>query len=136
MERLPPAPGLWRLFAIIMLLILGAMAWTNAGFLGEIGINAITANLMFWLLAILGLVGYAFGLRFFGVLFWRVYAIILGIVVALRAIPWLGTLMGRVVGGPNTSPYATSTIIAGLSVVLLAYVAVLRHAELTGDREA
>ncbi len=135
MERLQPASWLWRTFAVIVVLLLSTIAQLT-GDSGGIGLNWYSLRAAYWLLAVVGLVGYAFGRRLGSVRFWRVYALLFTAEMIVRCLPSAAVVMARAAGWPESSRHGTFSILFLLGCIALTAIALLRHAELIGrDRQ-
>jgi hypothetical protein len=114
----------WRLFAMAVALLLAATALLRPvqpapGSIFEI------ARTAYWLLAPLGLLGYAFGFRVIGVTFWRFYAVIFTFEINWRFV--------RLVREPS-SPHPTLLVAVVWLAAAMMCLALLRHAELIGAK--
>ena len=116
------------MFAVLTALLLALMSWTEPVFAG-FGLNWYTAKAIYWLIAPAGLLGYAFGFRLLSVTFWRVYAVIFTVEVALR---WV-----RLIVSSEGARYGTLTTVLGLGIFALVCLALLRYANLvSGGRSS
>jgi hypothetical protein len=132
MERLQPAPARWRTFAYLVSLLLIIMAWLTGAVFKGMAMDWGTVRSAYWLLAIVGLLGYAYGWRLVSVRFWRVYAILFTAEIGLRCLPYAAVVLARLIGWPEHSRHSTFTILFLLGCIALTCVALLRHAELIG----
>ena len=121
MERLPAQALGWRLFAVFVALILAVLSLASP-VLPPPGFTLEGAKTVYWLIAPIGLLGYAFGWRLFGVTFWKFYAVIFTVEITLRFLRLGPTLSSRP---------AWLVALVFLAIVMMC-VALLRHANLIG----
>src|SRR5829696_7252682 len=131
--RSDAAPLRWRCLAVFITVAAAPMLIDS---LGVAGAN-IARNSAFGLVALIGLLGYAYGFRLGPLLFWRFFAVIF----AVGAIVRVGSDVGPVLFGLTEAKPDRSSILAAVFltwVFLLLCLALFRHARLTGTdaREA
>ena len=127
MERLPVQSVPWRLFAGFIVVLLTSVAWTNP-IIPDAGLNWAGVETVYWSLAVVGLIGYAYGFRVLPRTFWRVYALIFTIDITVRfAIRVVWPQIARLFGFAQASRHDLLTILIGLGLVATACVALLRY---------
>jgi len=123
-------PGLrWRVFAVIVAILLLLVSWISP-VTGPAGLTWNTVKTVYWLMAPLGLLGYAFGFRLVGLTFWRAYAVIFVLEITIRMSRFVWVLVERAAGWPADDRHSTSIILFALGCTILICIALLRHAEL------
>lgn len=131
MERRPVQSRWWRVFAMFVLAVL-LLASTKATF-ADTAWEA--ARSVYWLMAPLGLLGYAFGFRVLPVFFWRVYAVIFVLEITIRAVPFAMLVVARALGQTDNSQHNSLLIVSLLVCIALIGFALLRYADIiTGGR--
>lgn len=124
MNRLPAQAFPWRAFAVLVVLI----GISQAGrWLPTIGFDFATARLIYWMLAPLGLAGYAYGFRWLPRSFWRAYSLIFTVEIAIRLARYAWTLVARLFELPDDNRHATPTILLALALAVALCVALLRY---------
>ena len=124
MERTAVQSLPWRLFAVFTVLLLALVALVSRD-LPAPSFSYQGAKAVYWLLAPLGLLGFAFGFRLIGRTFWRFYAVTFSIEITLR--------FARLAHAPTAhSPWLVIPVAAATALLC---VALLRHAELISRRE-
>jgi hypothetical protein len=121
MERVEVQSMAWRLFALCSALLLALVALVKP-VIAAPGFTFEGARTVYWLLAPVGLLGYAYGFRLFGETFWRFYAVIFSAEITLR--------FARLIVRQSSHPIGL-VVFAGAATVLIC-VALLRHANLIG----
>lgn len=122
MERIPVQSLGWRLFAVLIILLLWVM-YGRSGDMPDLSWQGLKD--IYWLLAPLGLAGFAFGFRPIGRTFWRFYAVIFTVELTFRTIRVLGS------GG-----HALHVVLIYLTAAALVCLALFRYAELFPSRAA
>ena len=121
MERVAVQPLAWRLFAVFVALLL-ALVGLASPVIPAPGFTLAGAKAIYWLLAPLGLLGYAYGFRLFGQTFWRFYAVIFTAEIALR--------FGRLILTGSSHPAWLMALV--FAAIVLICLALLRHANIIG----
>jgi hypothetical protein len=132
MEQVPAKSVWWRLFALIISLLLVLIALRSHWSEG-LGANWATIRGVYWLLAPIGLVGFAFGFRLFPLSFWRVYAILFTTEIVIRSMKVAWVPFARLAGWPEQSRHGTFTILLMLLFIALTCIALLRLGALIGE---
>lgn len=128
MERLPVQSALWRGFALLFVALLALMA--GKGFAVTTGWEA--ARALYWLIAPLGLLGYAFGFRLLSVTFWRVYAALVTAEITIRIAPFAWLPISRALGQADSSRHGNFIILFASAGVALTCLALFRYAKILG----
>lgn len=121
MERLPIQALRWRVFALLVALLL-ALISMRSPLVAAPSLTMAGAKTVYWLFAPLGLLGYAFGFRLFGQTFWRFYAVIFCMDITWRSARLMLT-------GPARPPLVIAIAFFAICIMCLA---LLRHANLIG----
>jgi hypothetical protein len=127
MERVQVQSIPWRLFAASVVVLLAILARTNP-ITGSAGLNWETVKTLYWSIAILGLVCYAYGFRVLPRTFWRAYALIFTIDVTIRFATRIGwPLIAPLFGFPQASRHDLLIVLIGLGLIATTCVALLRY---------
>ena len=124
MERIAAQSLPWRLFAVFTASLLALVGFVSPA-LPAPALSLAGAKAAYWLLAPVGLLGFAYGFRLFGRTFWRFYAVIFSVEIMLR---FVRLALGR-------SSHSPLLVVFALAVTALVCIALLRHAELLGPRD-
>jgi hypothetical protein len=125
--RSDAAPLRWRCLAVFITVAAAPMLIDS---LGVAGAN-IARNSAFGLVALIGLLGYAYGFRLGPLLFWRFFSVIFAVGAILR----VGTDVVPVLLRLDEAKFDQTRILAAVFlawVFLLLCLALFRHARLTG----
>lgn len=126
-ERLPQQSLAWRVFAVSVALLLLVMIQRRPIIPGA-GLDWAGVKALYWSVAIIGLVGYAYGFRVLSQIFWRVYSLVFTADITIRAMTKVGrVLFARLFGLPENSRHDTTTILLGLGLIATVCVALLRY---------
>jgi hypothetical protein len=123
MERIETQSLAWRIFAILVALTL-ALAEFVSSEPPRFELTFASAKMLYWLLAPAGLLGYAYGFRFFGQTFWKFYAVIFTIDIVWR--------MLRTVSAGGHSVFLVVPVFAAIGLTCLA---LLRYGNLLNRRQ-
>jgi hypothetical protein len=117
----------WRAYAIFAVGFPLVMLLSKSAF-SEAGANWQTLKGAYWLLAPLGVLGYAFGFRIFSTNFWRVYAVLFTIESGVRCVRFLWVKAMPLIQSPGDRNPAIALV--AVALFWLTCVALLRYAEL------
>lgn len=124
MERVQPQSLAWRAFAVVVVLFgvsQGGRLLPGAGF------DFATVRLVYWSLALAGLVGYAFGFRWLPQSFWRAYALLFAVEITIRLAPFARAPVAGLFDVPEANRHATPIILLALALTAAVCVALLRY---------
>jgi hypothetical protein len=92
------------------------------------GLNLEGAKALYWSLAPLGLLGFAYGFRILSQTFWRAYALVFTADITFRFMMKFGWVpIARLVGYPENSRHDTSAIVFAFVLVATTCLALLRY---------
>jgi hypothetical protein len=123
MERIETQSLAWRLFAILVVLVLALTQFVRPS-VPALGLDFQTAKIVYWLMAPIGLIGYAYGVRFFGETFWKFYSVIFTVDIVWRMIRVMPA------GG-----HSVPLVIVVFAAIGLTCVALMRYGNLFVRRE-
>jgi hypothetical protein len=123
MERIETQSLAWRLFAVLVALVLALTQFVRPS-LPALGLDFQTAKIVYWLMAPIGLLGHAYGVRFFGETFWKVYSVIFTV-----------DSFWRMVRTMPAGGHSVPMVIVVFGAMGLICVALMRYGNLFGRRE-
>ena len=123
----------WRAFAVLVTVSAGPMFTTGLGVDG----SSVARNSFVGLIALAGLLGYAYGFRIGPLIFWRLFGVVFAVGLMIRAGSDLGPTALAVAQG-RVAPGSAKVVAAGIlfATMMLLCLALFRHAQLVGPKSS